>query len=173
VNPIIFSCEATLAEPPERIAEHILDLGLWPGFEGYGPLPGIKVARFEARTSEVVGTRIRVIDTGGSSHVEEVVEWEPDRLIRLRMGEFSPPLSRLATHFDETFMFEQTGGRTRVVRRFELYPRSTATRPLLWLVSSLLKRAVTRHLRRIKAASRVPAGPSQEVGHKVTKLGQG
>jgi len=153
MRPIAFSCEATLAEPPERIAEQILDLSLWPGFVGYGPLPGIRAAEFEARTPEVVGTRIRVTGTDGSSHVEEVVEWEPGRRIRLRMGEFSPPLSRLATHFDETFEFERTGGQTRVVRRFELHPKGTATRPLLWLVSLLLKRAVARHLRQMRVAS--------------------
>ena len=37
MKPITFSCEATLARPA---SEQILDLGLWPGFEGYGPLPG-------------------------------------------------------------------------------------------------------------------------------------
>ena len=131
MKPITFSCEATLAVPPERIAEQILDLDLWPGFRGYGPLPGIRAAEFEARTPEVVGTRIRVTDTDGSSHVEEIVEWEPGRRIRLRMGEFSPPLSRLATGFDETFEFERSGEQTRVVRRFVMHPKGTATRPLL------------------------------------------
>jgi uncharacterized protein YndB with AHSA1/START domain len=170
MKPITFSCEASFAVPPERIAEQILDLSRWPEFRGYGPLPGIRSAQFEARTPEVVGTRIRVTDMDGSSHVEEIVEWEPDRRIRLRMGEFSAPLSRLATHFDETFEFERTGGHTRVVRRFELHPKGTATRPLLWLISVLLKRAIARHLRQMKEASRVPAGPVRGVGQEVTKL---
>ena len=72
MKPITFACEEKLAVPPERIAEQILDLGLWPGFRGYGPLPGIRAAEFEARTPEVVGTRIRVMDTDGSVHVEEI-----------------------------------------------------------------------------------------------------
>jgi uncharacterized protein YndB with AHSA1/START domain len=151
--PIRFSCEDTLGSTPEEVARQILDLDLWPGFVGYGPLPGIKAAEFEVRTPEVVGTRIRVTDTDGATHVEEIAEWEPDRRVRLRMGEFSPPLSRLATGFDETFEFERTGGQTRVVRRFDLHPKSTATRPLLWLISLLLKRAIARHLRQMKAAS--------------------
>ncbi len=150
MKSITFSCEETLAMPPEEIARQILDLDLWPGFEGYGPLPGIRAAEFEARTPEVVGTRIRVTNTDGSSHLEEIVEWEPVRRLRLRMGGFSPPLSRLATGFDETFEFERAGGQTRVVRSFELHPRSTATRPLLWLISILLKRAVTRHLHQMR-----------------------
>ena len=109
MKSITFSCEETLAMPPEEVARQILDLDRWPGFEGYGPLPGIRAAEFEARTPEVVGTRIRVTNTDGSSHVEEIVTWEPDRRLRLRMGEFSPPLSRLATGFDETWEFERTG----------------------------------------------------------------
>ncbi len=136
--------------PPERISDQILDLTRWPDFRGYGVLPGIRAAEFEARTPEVVGTRIRVTNTDGSRHVEEVVEWEPDRRIRLRMGDFSPPLSSLATGFDETFEFGRAGEQTRVVRRFVLHPKSTATRPLLWLISILLRKAIARHLRQMQ-----------------------
>lgn len=153
MKPITFSCEATLADPPERIAGQILDLTKWPEFLGYGPLPGIRAAEFEARTPEVVGTRIRVTDTDGTTHVEEVIQWEPERRIRLRMGEFSPPLSRLATGFDETWRFERRGEVTGVVRSFDLHPRSVAARPLLWLISILLKQAVARHLRQMQGAS--------------------
>jgi hypothetical protein len=152
MRPIIFSCSETLEIPPERIAEQILDLDRWPEFPGYGVLPGIRAAQFEVRTPEVVGTRIRVTDTDGSRHVEQVVEWEPDRRLRLHMGEFSPPLSSLATGFDETWQFEPTGEGSSVVRSFELHPRSSATRPLLWLISLLLKRAIARHLRQMKVA---------------------
>lgn len=133
MKPIRFSCEETLSIPPEQIAEQILDPTRWPGFPGYGVLPGIKAAEFEVRTPEVVGTRIRVTDTDGSSHLEEIVEWEPDRRLRLRMGEFSPPLSYLATGFEETWEFRGIGRDTRVVRSFALHARSSITRPLLWL----------------------------------------
>ena len=53
---------------------------------------------------------------------------------------------------DETWEFEQVAGLTRVVRSFALHPRSAATRPLLWLISVLLRRAIARHLRQMKAA---------------------
>ena len=152
MKPIRFSCEDMLALPPEQIAGQILDLARWPSFQGCGVLPGIKAAEFEVRTPEVVGTRNRVTDTDGSSHVEQIVEWEPDRRLRLHMGEFPPPLSRLATGLDETWQFEPTGEGTRVIRSFELHPRSGATRPLLWLISLLLKRAIARHLRQMKEA---------------------
>ena len=149
VRPVIFTCTAPLPLAPEEVAGQILDLSNWPGFTGYGPLPGIKAAEFEARPPEVVGTRVRVTSTDGSSHVEEVIEWEPGRRVRLAMTDFAPPLSRLATRFEEAWEFEPAGGRTRVVRTFRLHPRSALARPALWLIARLLRRAVARHLRQL------------------------
>jgi hypothetical protein len=147
---VSFACEATLPLTPEEVAGQILDLARWPEFDGYGPLPGIKAAAFEVRTPGVVGSRVRVTNRDGSGHVEEVVEWQPDRWLQLRLGEFSPPLSRLAAAFVETWEFRREGDRTRVTRSFELIPRSRATRPVLWLISRLLRRAVARHLRQMR-----------------------
>lgn len=149
MRPITFRCKATLPLAPEAIAGQILDLARWPEFRGYGPLPGIRSAEFEARSPDVVGTRIRVTNRDGSSHIEEVAEWHPDRQVRLRMSDFSPPLSRLATAFVETWEFERNGDETSVTRSFELHATSRATRPVLWLISLLLRRAVARHLRQM------------------------
>ena len=150
MNPITFSCTETLPRTPEDIAGQVLDLANWTDFEGYGPLPGIKAAAFEVRTPDVVGTRIRVTNTDGSSHVEEVAEWQPDRRLRLDMKDFSPPLSRLATGFTETWAFERLADGTRVTRSFEMHARSAFARPVLRLISFLLKRAIARHLRRMR-----------------------
>lgn len=153
LKPITFVCEETLGMVPEQIAEQILDIARWSSFQGYAVLPGISTAEFEIRTPEIVGSRIRVTSTDGSSHVEEIVEWEPDRRVRLNMREFSPPLSRLATRFIETWEFYRSGRDTRVVRSFELHATSGVTRPLVWLISILLKRAVARHLRQMRESS--------------------
>jgi hypothetical protein len=150
MKPITFSCTETLPFAPEAVAAQILDLANWPVFTGYGVLPGIKAAQFEVRTPGVVGTRIRVTNTDGSTHIEEIVEWEPDRRLRLAMKEFSPPLSRLATEFEELWEFERLGDGTRVVRSFKLHPKSFLARPVLWLISLLLKRAIARHLRQMR-----------------------
>src|SRR5262245_47949577 len=104
--PVTFVCRETLYEPPEAIAAQILDLSQWPRFTGYGPLPGIRSAEFAVRTPDVVGTRIRVVSTDGSTHVEEIVEWRPQERVVQRMSGFSPPLSKLATEFVETWEFE-------------------------------------------------------------------
>jgi len=150
MKPITFFCIETLPLTPEQIAGQMLDLPNWMDFTGYGVLPGIKAAVFEVRTPNVVGTRIKVMNTDGSSHVEEIVEWEPDRRLRLDMKDFSPPLSRLATGFVETWDFERLGDGTRVVRSFTLHPKSFFARSILWLISFLLKRAVARHLRQMR-----------------------
>ncbi len=156
MRPITFTRRETLAVAPADIAGQILDLAKWPEFTGYGPLPGIKSAEFEARTPEVVGTRIRVTNTDGSTHVEEIVEWQPDARLVLHMADFSPPLSRLATRFEEEWGFERAGEATLVARTLRLYPKSGLTRPAVWLISFLLRRAVARHLRQMKVSARQP-----------------
>jgi hypothetical protein len=150
MKPVTFSCAETLPLAPEDVARQILDLANWTAFRGYGVLPGIRAAEFEARPPGVVGTRIRVTNTDGSNHVEEIVEWEPDRRLRLDMKDFSPPLSRLKTGFEEAWEFERLGPDTRVVRSFRLHPKSALARPALWLISLLLKRAIARHLRQMR-----------------------
>ena len=72
------------------------------------------------------------------------------------MKDFSPPLSRLATGFVETWEFERLGDGTRVTRSFEMQPKSFLARPVLWLISFLLKRAVARHLSQMRRASGQP-----------------
>jgi hypothetical protein len=150
MKPITFSCEATLYLAPENIAAKILDLVNWIDFKEYGFLPGIKAAEFEVRTPGVVGSRIRVTNTDGSSHVEEIIEWQPEYRLRLHMREFSAPLSRLATGFVETWEFQRIDNATRVTRSFELHAKSFFARPILWMISFFLKRAVARHLRQMQ-----------------------
>jgi hypothetical protein len=155
MNPITFTCEGTLPLAPEDIARQILDLARWPDFHGYGPIPGIKAAAFDVQTPGVVGSRIRVTNRDGSSHVEEIVEWQPDQRVRLEMMEFSAPLSRLATGFEETWAFQRTGDETHVTRSFRLHAKSVPARLLLWALSFFLKRAIVRHLREMRTRARV------------------
>ncbi len=138
---------------PCEIAEQILDISNWTDFHGYGPLPGITAAEFEIRTPDVVGSRIRVCNSDGSTHVEEITEWCPDERIALKMQDFSAPLSNLATGIDEVWEFNPSAESTKVIRSFQMHPKSTLARPVLWLVSRLLKRAINRHLHEMKDAA--------------------
>jgi hypothetical protein len=150
MNPIIFTCEETLPLAPDDIARQILDLAKWPAFHGYWPIPGIKAAECDFQTPSVVGSRIRVTNLDGSSHTEEIVEWEPDHRLRLHMKDFSVPLSRLATRIKETWDFERVGNETKVTRSFEMNAKSILAWPVLWMISFLLKRAIARHLREMR-----------------------
>ena len=137
MKPIMFTCQETLPLAPQDIARQILDLKKWAEFRGYGPIPGIKVAEFDVQTLGIVGSRIRVTNRDGSTHIEEIVEWEPDLRVRLEMKEFSEPLSRLATRFEETWGFKRTGNETHVIRSFRLHAKSVLARMLLWMMSLL------------------------------------
>ncbi len=150
MKPITFTCQETLPLAPEAIAQQILDLTKWPQFQGYGPIPGIKGAAFEIQTPGIVGSRIRVTNGDGSSHVEEIVEWQPHRRLCLEMKEFSAPISRLATGFEETWEFERTGNETHISRSFRLHAKSVLARLLLWMMSFFLKWAIVRHLREMR-----------------------
>jgi len=150
MKPITFSCEETLNVAAGVIAEQVLDVSKWTDFKGYLVLPGIKVAEFEIKTPAIVGSRIRVINTDGSTHVEEIVDWQPDQRIEMHMKEFSAPLSRLATGIEETWDFKRIDDATRVTRSFKMHPKSALARPVLWLISIILKKAIARHLRHIR-----------------------
>ncbi|MGC3961537.1 MAG: SRPBCC family protein [Verrucomicrobiota bacterium] len=158
MTPITFACHATLSMTPEQVVEQIMDVTKWPEFQGYGPIPGIKSAVFETRPPEIIGSRIRVTNLDGSTHVEEIVEWMPNKHLSLRMSDFSPPLSRLAAGFLEVWQFQPGVNETQVIRSFEIHAKSIATKPILWLISFLLKRAITRNLDQM---TRVKIGSSQ------------
>jgi hypothetical protein len=150
MKPITFTCEETLLLAPEDIVRQILDLTKWPDFHGYGPIPGIKVAEFDVQIPGIVDSQIRVTNQDGSSHVEEIVEWESDHRLRLEMKEFSAPLSRLTTGFEETWEFQRNGNETHVTRSFQLHAKSVLARLPLWMISFFLKWAIVRHLREMR-----------------------
>lgn len=152
MKPITFSCEQRLALSASEIAAQILDVSNWSSFHGFGPIPGIQEAKIEVRTPEIVGTRFKVANTDGSTHVEEIVEWRPER-VRMMFREFSPPLARLATSIEEQWDFQAAGNETVVTRTFHMHAKSALARPVLWLLSIPLKKAIVRHMQDMSAAA--------------------
>jgi hypothetical protein len=150
---IEFRCTAVISQTPPEIAAQILDVAAWQTFRGYGPIPAIKRAEFLVRTAEVVGSRIQVHNADGSTHVEEITAWDPERSWQMEMQEFSPPLSRLAVKFEELWDLEPTAAGTRVVRTFRLYARSGWSRVALIPISWFLHKAVARHLQQMALAA--------------------
>lgn len=152
MKPVTFECARVIPRSAGEICAAIADVERWSEFGGYGFLPGIEQAVYDIRTADMVGSRIRVRNTDGSQHVEEITKWETGKWVAMRFHDFTPPLSRLATHFTEEWHLWAESGGTLVTRSFELYPRRQTTRPLLWLISLLFRRAITRHLELMSSA---------------------
>ena len=146
VHPITFQRSRLIRKSPSEISAEIADTARWSEFQGYGFLPGIERAEYETRTAQMVGSRVRVHNMDGSQHVEEISEWDADEKIVMKLHEFTPPLNRLATHFVEEWNFVPQNGATQVTRKFQMYPIQPLTRPFLWLISLLFRRAVSAHL---------------------------
>jgi hypothetical protein len=155
MRPIIFECTAVIPSPATEICVEIATVARWSEFKGYGVLPGIASAHYEHKTSDMLGSRIRVQNTDGSGHVEEIVAWQLGEKVSMKLYEFTPPLNRLASHFIEEWSFSPVNNGTLVERNFQLFAKQPATRPLLWLISLLFKRAIARHLTQMSEASKV------------------
>lgn len=144
--PIIIQVHTTSHLTPQAICAGILEMERWPEFKGYGFLPGIKQAYFEVQTPTVVGSRIRVHNLDGSSHVEAIVKWEVNHQVTLQFESFSPPLNGLATHFVENWHFRPTANGTQVTRTMALYPKNLMGGLMLRLIAPLMKEAFEQHL---------------------------
>jgi hypothetical protein len=109
MKPIEIKIKGHTSKSSQDICAEFLDLGRWSEFEGYFILPGIKKAQFEVKTPTLVGSRIKVQNTDGSTHVEDIIQWDVDSKIALRFQEFQSPLQKLATHFIEAWEFKKIG----------------------------------------------------------------
>lgn len=148
-NPITFACSHTLPFTAAVISNEIINFSRWPEFGGYGMVPGIRSAKLEtqpANLSDLKGSRIQVQNTDGSRHIEEILVWQTGEHVMMKLCEFTAPLSNLATYFIEDWTFAPSEGGTKVTRAFEMHAKSAATRPMLWLISLLFRRAVAHHL---------------------------
>ena len=146
MKTLTFECHKLIPRTGYEICAAIANVAVWNQFGGYGFLPGIQNAEYELRTEEMVGSRIRVRNTDGSGHVEEIYRWVPGREVAMKLCEFTPPLSYLATHFTEEWTLKTGKQGTDVTRAFQMYPTRGLTRPLVWLISRLFRRAIAHHL---------------------------
>lgn len=153
MRPIRFACSQRIAQSAPAICAEIADVARWREFKGYGLLPGIADAVYEQRTETMIGSRVRVRNTDGSGHVEEFYAWEPTKQVAMKFDDFTPPLHYLATHFTEEWYFEPQTGGTLVTRKFQLFPKHAAARPVLWLISLVFRRAIARHLAEMARAA--------------------
>jgi hypothetical protein len=105
MKPIEIRIFGHTKQSSQEICSQLLDLERWSEFKGFFILPGIKSASFEKKPPDILGSRIKVQNEDGSSHFEEIIEWDVTRKVSLRFQEFDSPLKQLATHFIETWIF--------------------------------------------------------------------
>lgn len=146
MNPVEFQCIQHIARSANDICDMIADTSLWSNFQGAGVLPGIAHAEYELRTEDMVGSRIAVKNSDGSRHVEVIDRWDKGHKVAMRFVDFSPPLSKLATHFTEEWTFESVPGGVNVTRKFALFPKGRGARIALAIIARPLKQAVANHL---------------------------
>ncbi len=147
MNPIEFKVEKTIKNSPKAVCENILDVETWSSFDGHGLIPGIEKAFYEKRTGELVGSIIRVKNSDGTEHLEEIIEWEKNRKLVMKIYNFPTALSYMATHFIEDWDFKQLSeNETLLIRKLKLYPVSFLTKPLLGQISGLMEKAMKKQL---------------------------
>ena len=151
LRPIVFQCSQIIPRSATETCFEIADTDRWREFRGYGILPGIESAEYERRTDNMIGSRIRVRNTDGSGHVEEIFKWVPGNEIGMKLHEFTSPLNYFATHFTEEWSFQDKENATHVTRRSRMFPSRRMTRPIVWLISLLFRRAIVRHLAEMAA----------------------
>lgn len=107
---------------------------------------------------EFVGTVFAVTDMRGDTYTESITRWDPESILEIRMDGFVKPLSSFSTHFFERWTIEREFASSTndsevpvVVRSFEMYPKSRITRPALWFIGQMMRRAVDRHSARMLA----------------------
>lgn len=146
MKSIVFTCEKIIPYTSIEICAAITELEHWNEFKGYAFLPGIQKAEYAHKTENMIGTCIKVLNRDGSSHTETIYKWNPDKEVAMKFGDFTPPLSKIATHFTEEWLFETIKGGTNVKRTFALFPRTIFSKPLLWFISLFFRKAVDEHL---------------------------
>lgn len=147
MNPIEFEVKEIIKNSPQEICRKVLDVTTWSSFDGYGILPGIEKAEFEKQTEKITGSRIHVKNSDGTVHFEEVLEWKAGKKIVMKIHEFPTALSYLATHFIEEWNFEKLEkNKTLVRRKFQLFPTSFLTRPLLSQIATFIEKSIAKQL---------------------------
>jgi hypothetical protein len=141
LRPLEVKVSSKMAITPEQLFHEILQMENWESFQGYGPIPRIRIASFNPLTEQIVGSKIKVENLDGSTHVETIVVWDSYNFIQMELQEFSKPLSYLATHFIERWKLSGNS----VTRSMELHSKSLLARPVLWIISFFMMQALKKH----------------------------
>ena len=152
MKSITFSCKRRSPSPPEEIAGQILDLANWTELQGlWRPAGdqggGVRGPHARASSAPASGSRTRT----GRATSRRSSSGSPTARLRLGMNGLLapavPPGDRVRGDVGVRADRRAAPGSSAPS---SCTRRSRLTRPLLWLISLLLKRAITRHLRQMR-----------------------
>ena len=146
MRPIEIKITGHTQKSSQEICSAFLDTDRWSEFEGYFILPGIEKAHFEIKNPGLVGSRIKVLNKDGSTHVEEIIKWDVENKIAFRFLEFHSPLQNFATHFIEAWEFRKSKDGTEVIRTMTMYPKGLFGWFVLMPISFLMKKSFEKNL---------------------------
>ena len=130
-----------------------MNLENWVSFKGYGIIPGIQSAHFINKNEKILGSVIQVKNLDGSTHKEEIIGYQKDKYLQIKMHDFSFPLSRFSESFFEEWDFENKGKYFFVTRKFTLNEKGFFSGIFLKLIGIFLKKEVERHILPLKMGS--------------------
>ena len=93
-----------------------------------------------------MGSIIKVINSDGSRHIEEIIHWDVDKKIEIQFYDFHSPLQYFASHFIETWEFNKVGDVTDMTRTMTMYPKGLLGWIFLKPLSLLMKKSFENNL---------------------------
>ena len=142
---ISFTVEVKYFQEPQYIFDSFLQIEKWNDFKGFGIIPGIKTANFIIKTDSIKGTIICVKNSDGSSHKEEILAFEKDTYLKIKMYDFSKPLSYFASFFIEEWALKKIEDGYKVERSMTLHSKGMISKFILKVISRSLKKAIHVH----------------------------
>jgi hypothetical protein len=142
---IRFTVEVTYYHEPRYIFESFIKIEKWSDFKGFGIIPGIKNANYIVKSDSFIGSLIQVENLDGSSHKEEILAFEKDTYLKIKMFDFSKPLSYFSTHFIEEWALKKMEYGYKFERSMTLYSKGFFSDLILKLISKSLRSAIQKH----------------------------
>jgi len=142
---VTFTVEVKYYQEPKYIFDSFIQIEKWNDFKGFGIVPGIKNAKFIIKSDPIQGSIIEVENTDGSSHKEEFLAFEKDKYLKIKMYDFSKPLSYFATFFIEEWALKKLEDGYKIERSMTLHSKGIFSNFVLKIISQSLKKAIHKH----------------------------
>lgn len=137
---------------PRSAFDHTNDAASLTSFVGYGPIPGIREARYITPDPVGLGSRRTVTKSDGTNHLEEITEFVPGQRHVTRISGLAGAFGILVKDLHDIWEFDLSPrGTALVTRTFVINTRAAAV-PIALALVPFLRRAIRRDLRNTQQA---------------------